>query len=209
MKHYIVYEHKNLINQKVYIGITSLPPLIRWNGGRNYRGCTHFYNAILKYGWDNFSHAILFEGLTKKEACDMEQILISKYKREGISYNITNGGEGTLGIKHSETSKRKISESRKGIKYSPETLSKMSVSHLGKTLSEDAKTKISKPVIQMTLDGEFVARWKSISEVCRVFGYTRSKISECCYNRRKLRGRVISKPTAYGYKWKFEDSLTD
>lgn len=139
----------------------------------------------------------------------MEQILISKYKREGISYNITNGGEGTLGIKHSETSKRKISESRKGIKYSPETLSKMSVSHLGKTLSEDAKTKISKPVIQMTLDGEFVARWKSISEVCRVFGYTRSKISECCYNRRKLRGRVISKPTAYGYKWKFEDSLTD
>ena len=76
MKHYIVYEHKNLINQKVYIGITSLPPLIRWNGGRNYRGCTHFYNAILKYGWDNFSHAILFESLTKKEACDMEHTYI-------------------------------------------------------------------------------------------------------------------------------------
>ena len=28
MKSYIVYEHKNLINQKIYIGITSLPPLV-------------------------------------------------------------------------------------------------------------------------------------------------------------------------------------
>lgn len=209
MKHYIVYEHRNLVNQKIYIGITSLPPLVRWNEGRNYKGCTHFYNAILKYGWDNFSHTVLFEGLTKREACDMEQILISKYKREGISYNITNGGEGTLGTRHSEASKRKISRSRKGIKYSTETLNKMSVAHTGKTLSEESKAKISKPIIQMTLEGDFIARWRSISEVCRVLGYTRSKISECCYNRRKLRGKIISKPTAYGYKWKFEDSLTD
>ena len=34
-----------------------------------------------------------------------------------------------------------------------------------------------------------------------------SKISECCYNRRVLRGKIINKPTAYGYKWKFEDNL--
>jgi hypothetical protein len=26
-------------------------------------------------------------------------------------------------------------------------------------------------------------------------------------NRRVLRGKIINKPTAYGYKWKFEDNL--
>lgn len=206
MKTYVVYSHKCLITGKIYIGITCQNPISRWGGGKNYRGCTHFYNAILKYGWDNFEHTILADNLSKEEACIIEKQLISQYKLAGLSYNITDGGEGVSGLQHSISTRKKLSTIRKGIQFSEETLKKMSKSHVGKKLTSEAISKISKPVIQLDLNGNFIARWNSISDVCRVLGYrSHSKISECCYNKRMLRGKIVQKPTAYGYKWKFED----
>lgn len=55
--------------------------------------------------------------------------------------------------------------------------------------------KAEKPVIQMSLDGAEIARFRSISEACRETGATRAKVSACCQGRRK---RHI------GYKWSFE-----
>ena len=71
---YTVYQHKNKINGKVYIGITMQEPEKRWGvNGRNYKSSPHFYSAIQKYGWDNFEHNILYTNLTKEEACLKEQ----------------------------------------------------------------------------------------------------------------------------------------
>lgn len=64
---YTVYQHKNKINGKVYIGITKQAPEERWNNGKKYKSSPHFYAAIQKYGWDNFEHNILFQNLTKEE----------------------------------------------------------------------------------------------------------------------------------------------
>lgn len=208
MKRYVVYSHRCLVTDKVYIGITCQKPENRWGGGKNYKGCKHFYNAILKYGWDNFEHLILAEGLNKKTACQLEIYLIGVYKSINMSYNITGGGEGVSGTHHSSEFRTRLSRTRKGIQYSKDTLKKMSESHKGKRLTEAAKAKISRPVIQMDLQGNVIARWGSISDACRTLGFrSHSKISECCNNKRMLRGKLINKPTAYGYKWKFEDSL--
>ena len=68
MKTYIVYKHQSRITGKVYIGITCQNPIKRWGAGNNYRGCLHFYAAILKYGWDSFDHIILYDSLSKDEA---------------------------------------------------------------------------------------------------------------------------------------------
>lgn len=92
---YCVYKH-TFPNNKVYIGITSLNPLRRWKqNGMGYKGQRFVFNAILKYGWDNIKHEILYSNLTKEEACQKEIELIAEYKSNNrkYGYNISIGGE--------------------------------------------------------------------------------------------------------------------
>ena len=95
-RNYILYVHINKINNKFYIGITSIGLKYRsGKNGINYRECTYFYNAIQKYGWDNFEHIIIAENLTKEEACKYEVDLIEHMKIEQPNkcYNILIGGD--------------------------------------------------------------------------------------------------------------------
>lgn len=87
-KIWYVYQHTNLINGKSYIGITCQKPELRWGKeGNNYRQQTKFYNAIIKYGWDNFKHEILFSNLTQEEALIKETKLISQNNSVLHGYN--------------------------------------------------------------------------------------------------------------------------
>lgn len=93
-KHYIVYKH-TAPNDKVYIGITGFDPQYRWlNNGRGYQHQSTFFNAIIKYGWINFKHEILFEGLTEEEALNKEEELIQQYKSydRRYGYNVSLRG---------------------------------------------------------------------------------------------------------------------
>lgn len=92
--HYLVYKH-TAPNGKVYIGITGFDPQYRWlNNGRGYKHQTTFFNAIIKYGWINFQHEILFENLTEEEALDKEEELIQQYKSydRRYGYNVSLRG---------------------------------------------------------------------------------------------------------------------
>ena len=93
---YTVYMHKNKINGKVYIGVTSQN--IKWRFGKEGEQYKNqpFYKAIQKYGWNNFEHIILYENLTKKEAGLKEFETIKKYKshQKKFGYNIKLGGFG-------------------------------------------------------------------------------------------------------------------
>lgn len=99
MNNYIVYKHENLVNHKIYIGITCDVPKRRWKAGGGYKHNVYFYNAIKKYGWDNFKHDVLYENLTKEQAEEIEIRLIKKYnstnKEKG--YNIHPGGNSRQG----------------------------------------------------------------------------------------------------------------
>lgn len=129
---YTVYQHTNKSNGKVYVGITSRPPKDRWGvGGCKYKSSPHFYSAIQKYGWDNFEHNILFENLTREQACAKEQELIEHFNSSNreFGYNSTLGGESFV---LNEESKKKKSESMRGNKNA-----------LGHPCSEEKKLKIS------------------------------------------------------------------
>lgn len=112
MSGYYVYVHISPNNKK-YFGITKSCPKNRWKNGYGYASSPHFYNAILKYGWNNFQHIILADNLSKDWACRLEQDLIWKYQSNNpkYGYNVCNGGEGTNGYRHSESTKQKLRES--------------------------------------------------------------------------------------------------
>ena len=53
---------------------------------------------------------------------------------------------------------------------------------------------MSKPIIQMTLDGQVVAIWPSTREIERKNGFNQSNICQCCQGKRK---------TTNGFRWKY------
>lgn len=147
---WIVYAHINRINGKQYIGITSRKPEIRWgNNGIGYSSQPYFWNAIKKYGWNNFEHKILFTNLSLEEAQQKEIELIKErhtyiYDEKSNGYNMTLGGEGANGNKFSEELKSKLSEMRKGEnnsfygkQHTDESKEKMSKKRKGKNLGEE------------------------------------------------------------------------
>lgn len=209
---YAVYRHRNKINGKVYIGITRQnPPAARWgSNGCNYKSSPHFYAAIQKYGWDNFEHIILFQNLTKEEACLKEQELITKYNatdRE-YGYNSTSGGEvyvmnketrqkisqsmignqNGLGHPCSEEKKKKISEAQKGRPFTEEHKQKLSEAAKKRhtPCSEQTKEHIrqsshKKPVYCEELNIVF----ESVQECGRQLGIPATSISKLCRGRGK------------------------
>ena len=112
-KTYIVYKHTSPSN-KVYIGITSKDVRQRWCNGFGYQTQLYFFRAIVKYGWINFKHEILFDGLTEEEACAIEVELIAKYKSNDARYGYNKDNGGFTGCKISERTKAKMSDAHKG-----------------------------------------------------------------------------------------------
>ena len=122
---YILYEHRNKINGKRYIGITNNKTK-RWYGkGKHYDGCPYFFAAIQKYGWDNFEHNVLIYDLTREEASRLEKHFIKTLKTcdRAFGYNLAEGGVNAptmLGKHHSKETKRKMSEAQRGKKQTEE-----------------------------------------------------------------------------------------
>lgn len=195
MNKFVVYKH-TCPNGKVYIGITSQRPKHRWNNGEGYRGNIHFYRAILKYGWDNIKHEILLSNLTKEEAERIESALILSHKSNNkrYGYNLMVETNGVLfhspesiekmriakiGKKASESTKRKMSESRRGHFVSDETRKKLSDSNKGK--KSKPHTQEWKDAMRIRFTGENNPNYgKSMSEE------QKKKISENTHNKRKI-----------------------
>ena len=200
MNNFVVYKHRNTINDKVYIGITSQKPEARWNKGRGYKMNKHFYRAIQQYGWDNFEHTILRDNLPEQCARTLEKLYIAIYQSTDPAkgYNFSKGGEASsgrcgkdhplYGRKLTDEHKKKLSESHIGHKTSEITLAKKSKSMKGKN---------TKHILKYDLNGVLVETFSSIkAAVASVNGnYSHFK-------------RDLSPNGEYkGYVWKYEASV--
>lgn len=109
-KVYKLYVHISP-SRKRYYGITCKDKVEqRWGSdGRRYNAQPYFWNAIKKYGWDNFIHEILFDNLTEYEACILEQCYIALYDTTNREkgYNCAIGGTDHL---HTKETKQNLSE---------------------------------------------------------------------------------------------------
>lgn len=204
-----VYKHTSP-SGKVYIGITNRDVNLRWRrDGKGYLGKqkngnythTYFANAILKYGWDKFQHNIIASNLDEQAAKNMEKDLIKLYKDCNKSYNITDGGDGRLGVSftHSEESKLLISKHHRKVQ-TDDTRKKISESQIGKKfpkwrrhLLSNSHNKEKHKVEQFSLDNISIAIYDSLMDAERATGIRNGNISSCIKGRYK---------TAGGYIWK-------
>ena len=223
---YVVYVHTNRINGKRYVGITSDKPEKRWRNGYGYRGQV-FYSAIEKYGWEEFSHEILFTNLSKKEAEEKEIYLISKWKTSDVKYgyNRASGGCVNSGFHISDEEKKrrsdfmrkrpilestrdKLSKAMSGKRLSDEVKNKISKSKKGRKLSEATKHKMSEsrtgskhfasiPITQFDDYGNKIAEYTNSREAEFHTGICSRNIRNCINGKRKHAG---------GYVWTRVDS---
>jgi group I intron endonuclease len=158
-----VYMHKNKINNKKYIGQTCRDPKRRWQNGKGYKENGHFYNAIQKYGWDNFEHIILKNNLTSDEADFWEKFYIQQYETTNPDkgYNLTFGGNA--GIPTDET--RKIMSNRKKENWNDSNYRQKMISARYKFIEENPnyRSEISKKIKKLYQNPEYKTMMSNIS----------------------------------------------
>lgn len=196
-KRWCVYMHINKTNGKKYIGQTCQNPKRRWANGFGYIESPRFWNAIQKYGWDNFEHIIVKQNLSIKEADLLEEELIAKFNTtsDKYGYNLQSGGMNKL---HSEETKRKMSEIHKGRVQTEESKRKMSVTRKGMYIGKNNPK--AHPIVQLTLDNIFIKNWDYISEAANHFGVNEASIRGCCAGKQN---------TSCGYKWMYREDYEE
>ena len=149
-----IYKITNLINGNIYIGkatnIKSRENSHFSNLNRNKHHNQHLQNAYNKYGKENFKFEIIQE-CARKDLINLEIYWIDYYQSFTNGYNMTKGGDGTLGLPCSEDAKRKMSEKQKGEKaynyrriFSDETKEKISNSLKGRKHTAEHKENLKK-----------------------------------------------------------------
>ena len=108
----VLYRHTRVDkNEPFYIGIGD-------NETRAYNKVnrTKHWKSVAKKGYEV---EVLLEDLTWEQACEKEKEFIALYGRKdlgtGTLVNLTDGGEGTFGYKHTEEVKQKLRDLYSGI----------------------------------------------------------------------------------------------
>jgi group I intron endonuclease len=108
------------------------------------KGSTYYlHRAIRKYGAENFKWEVIYNATSEEELNEKETYFIKEYNTNSQDgYNLTEGGRGIRGWKHSELTKEKIKQCAiknnsaqylKKFVQSKEGRKKISLMQLGKT----------------------------------------------------------------------------
>lgn len=144
---YSIYKATNKVSGKVYIGFAcNFPERKRTHKKRYKTTKTKFYDAIKSYGWDNFEWNIIYQSLDSSHCLSiMEPYFIKEFNSVDNGYNMTLGGEGTLGhsmkgkIKHTDETKALLRELKLGTNLSIETKQKIAKALKGQPASVNQK----------------------------------------------------------------------
>ena len=208
-----IYKIENLINGKVYIG-QSIDIKDRWhrhklyakkqysNDGKRYY--QHLYNAMRKYGLNNFSFEVL-EETSEEELDDKEKYWIEYYNSYETGYNNTRGGESGQRISQKEIDLicelwRKgysISEIAELISYSRSTVLKYLndyevtyTSEEGYKRGAEYKNKLffknnkNQAIDMFDLYNNYIGSFYLIRHACELYSLDDAAIRLCCKGER-------------------------
>ena len=147
MKKKGIYILTNTINGKEYVGLDSNLPK---RANAHLRGtsavCPLIHRAIKKYGVDAFTFEIIrYPNVPHQILCWFERSHIAERNSKSPNgYNLTDGGDGTLGWIPSAETRAKMSKANQGKMLSAETKAKIAKANRGKTRSAETRAKIAK-----------------------------------------------------------------
>jgi len=181
----VVYKIVNIVNNKLYFGVTKCDLKKRWNEHKckSRSGKSHLYCSIRKYGIDNFIIEEVFKCNTESEMYELEVDMIKKYQTNNplFGYNNSIGGEvSSKGKKLSKETKSIISKFQKERVRNPhskETKDKMSKSAKGRDMSIAIKNSAIKrkgqkahnicKVSKYTLNNVFLEEFNSLTDAAK------------------------------------------
>jgi hypothetical protein len=136
----VVYEHlRNDTDEVFYVGIGAEEK----RAFSKHQRSPYWKHIVNKVG---YSVNIIHKDIDWEDACKIEKLLIEKYGRKDLGLgnlvNLTDGGEGVLGVLVSEEKRKKLSEANKGKTPSEETRKKLSEAGKGRIISEEHRQKI-------------------------------------------------------------------
>lgn len=226
-----IYQIRNIINNKLYVG-SAVNMRARWQKHlsklrHNKHDNSHLQNAYNTYGSENFVFEIIEHVQDKSKLIEREQHYIDALNVINDGYNICPFAGNTLGVYHTEESKKKMSiahrnisdETRKkmsesGKKRAPmseETRKKMSELHKNRVFTEEHRKHLSES-LKGKLKGKYLGadRYNAKAVICVETGQVFDAISvasrEMHVNRVSIIGCVKGQQhTAGGYHWKYID----
>jgi group I intron endonuclease len=210
----IIYTVTNKETKMVYVGLTTKSLEVRKKDhikkskkGKSYA----FQQAIATYGpeafkWEKVDYATTIDELAQKEK---EYIL--KYNSKEDGYNQSEGGEIQKSVHQYDVSTGMLvnkysSLSDVGAKFNltKQDLSKVCLSvnkvsngfvwSYSSTFPIHINDNRRKVVQQLTLEGEFLTEYKSVSEASKLTGCNKTSIAKVCRGERQSCG---------GFSWKY------
>jgi len=147
---YAIYIITNTLNGMQYVGITN-DIARRWKRHKNANENQYLHKAIKKYGSECFVFTHFADAFDVLAAKAIERMLISEHNTlVPNGYNLTLGGDGTFGRKHTEEEKKKIRDTNKLTWSNPELRKtngqKVSLINTGKPNGRKGKTTSKKGV---------------------------------------------------------------
>lgn len=144
-----IYCFENMQNGKKYIG-QAVDIDRRWYEHEYYLKlgkdkCVALQRSVSKYGIDSFRLYVI-EYCNSAELNTREMFWIEKFNTHNpeFGYNLSKGGmSGLLGYKHSDETKKRISDAKKGWKMGDKQREFIRKLHTGKVVSDETRKKIS------------------------------------------------------------------
>lgn len=199
-----VYQIRNLVNNKIYIGSTTTSFIYRWRQhcsklkmGKHDNA--HLQSSYIKYGDSNFEYTVLYVGISTEDirAKEQEWINFLDTCNPSKGYNL----EPTVDRhSRSEDTKKKISMNRRGKcvgpangfygkTHSEEVRNRIRQARLGKKMSDATKAKIvEKRKIKVKINGVI---YPSIKEAAQELGMSKATLSRWVKDKRKTNYEIV------------------
>lgn len=158
-------------SKKVYVGLTTdLKDRFKKYKSKSKKPKQAVHYAIRKYGWDHVTKVILehCDGCTMEHLTGREKYYIKHYSSFGKNgYNCTEGGEGTVGYKHTKIAKaaisRKVAEQWKNMSEQEKAVLQQKIMQ-GKIKSWEKKSKEEKDTFLQNKVNAATKAWKNMTE---------------------------------------------